>query len=179
MQDMKQSSLSLLNLRLRKSLTALVWLTGLAIALEMVTAAPNQPINPPCAKFSGTFFFTVFQFDSATTAHAKGDIWSGGAVVAHFSAQYFNIEQTGNGVIHANGQHTQTFLNGSTLVTHDEILLQSDNQDPAWVQANSRLHIVEGTGDFAGATGLLHTHGALNIVTLEGAIDFKGQLCIP
>ena len=100
-------------------------------------------------------------------------------VVAHFSAQYFNIEQKGNGVTQLNGQHTQTFLDGSTLVTHDEILLQSDNQDPAWVQANSRLYIVSGTGAYAGASGLLHTHGALNAATLEGGIDFEGQVCVP
>ncbi len=151
----------------------------LQLSMDLATAAPNQPVNPPCDPLSGTFVFTLFQFDSATTAHAEGEVWVAAEVVAHFSAQYFNIEQKGNGVTQLNGQHTQTFLEGSTLVTHDEILLQSDNQDPAWVQANSRLHIVEGTGEFAGATGLLHTHGKLNVFTLEGEIDFKGQVCVP
>ena len=176
MQNMTQSNPTIW---LKKSLTAFVCLIGLAAALDLATAAPNQPVNPPCTPFSGTFVFTLFQFTSATTAIGQGEVWAEGEVVAHFSAQYFNIEQKGNGVTQLNGEHTQTFLDGSTLVTHDEIHLQSDNQDPAWVQANSRLYVVEGTGVFAGATGLLHTHGALNVFTLEGGIDFKGQVCVP
>jgi hypothetical protein len=176
MQNMTHSSLTI---RLKKALTGLMCLTGLAVALDLASAAPSQPVNPPCTPFSGTFVFTLFQFDSATTAHAEGDVWADGDVIAHFSAQYFNIEQEGNGVSQLNGQHTLTFLNGSTLVTHDEIRLQSDNQDPAWVQANSRLYIVGGSGDYSGASGLLHTHGDVNLVTLEGGIDFKGQVCLP
>jgi hypothetical protein len=176
MQNMIQSGPTI---QLKKSLTAFVCLIGLAVAMDLATAAPNQPVNPPCTPLSGTFVFTLFQFDSATTAHAEGEVWVEGEVVAHFSALYFNIDQKGEGVTQLNGQHTQTFLDGSTLVTHDEIRLQSDNQDPAWMQANSRLYIVEGTGEFAGATGLLHTHGELNVFTLEGGIDFKGQVCVP
>jgi hypothetical protein len=104
-----------------------------------------------------------------------------GQLVGFATAQYFNIEQKGKGVIQMNGEHTLTFLDvaGSTLVSYDEIRLQSDNQDPAWAQANSRLYIVGGTGAYAGASGLLHTHGEANLFTLEGGIDFKGQVCVP
>jgi hypothetical protein len=37
--------------------------------------------------------------------------------------------------------------------------------------------VVGGTGEFAGASGLLHTHGYANLFTLEGGIDFGGQVC--
>ena len=164
----------------RKSLlTTLVLLIGLGVAWQPAGAAPSQPVNPPCTPLSGTFVFTLFQFDSATTAHGEVEVWAGGAVVAYGTAQYFNIEPKGKGVIQMNGQHMLTFLDGSTLVTSDEILLQSDNQNPYFMRANSRLYIVGGTGEYAGATGLLHTHGGFDVGTLEGGIDFKGQVCVP
>ena len=164
----------------RKSLlTTLVLLIGLGVAWQPAGAAPSQPVNPPCTPLSGTFVFTLFQFTGATTAYGEVEVWADGAVVAYGTAQYFNIEQKGKGVIQMNGQHVVTFLDGSALVTADEILLQSDNQNPAYMQANSRLYIVGGTGEYEGATGLLHTHGGFDVVTLEGGIGFKGQVCVP
>ena len=50
----------------------------------------------------------------------------------------------------------------------------SDNKNPGVFQANARIYVVEGTGAYNQATGLLHSHGELNVVTLEGGIDFKG-----
>jgi hypothetical protein len=125
----------------KSSLTTLVLLIGLGVAWQPARAAPSQPVNPPCTSLSGTFVFTLFQFTSATTAYGEVEVWADGEVVAYGTAQYFNIAQKGKGVIQINGQHVVTFLDGSALVTHDEILLQSDNQDPAYMQANSRLYI--------------------------------------
>jgi hypothetical protein len=164
--------------RLATPVKRVAGLFALALTIVLVSAA-SQPINPPCDSLDGRFIFTLFQFDSPTTAHAETEIWSGDELVGYAHAEYFNIEQKGRGVTHMNGQHTLTFLDGSTLQTHDEIRLQADDKNPGWAQANSRLYIVEGTGDFAGATGLLHTHGLANIITLEGGIDFKGQVCVP
>ncbi len=160
-------------------LTLLALLVGLGVASQPGGASPSHPINPPGTPLNGTFVFTLFQFDSATTAHGEVEVWAGGEVVAYGTAQYFNIEQKGAGVIQMNGQHVLTFLDGSTLKTYDEILLQSDNQNPAFMQANSRLYIVGGTGAYEGATGLPHTHGGFDVLTLEGGIDFKGQVCVP
>jgi hypothetical protein len=81
-------------------------------------------------------------------------------------------------VIQLNGQNAIT-LAGGTLLTFDEILLKAEHDNPAVVRANSRLYIVGGTGAYAGATRLLRTHEAFNVVTLEGTIDFKGKICTP
>jgi hypothetical protein len=152
-------------------------LIGLALAPGFASRA-DQPIEPPCTPIEGTFVFSVFQFTGPTTAIGTGIVKMGGQAVGTFSADYFNIEQQGNGVTRLNGEHAIT-LPGGTLFTYDEILLQSDNKNPAVVRANSRLYIVGGAGAYAGATGLLHTHGAFNVSTLEGGIDFKGKVCVP
>jgi len=44
---------------------------------------------------------------------------------------------------------------------------------------NSRLDVIGGTDAYDGATGLLHTHGQVNLVTLAGSIQYKGQVCVP
>jgi len=63
-------------------------------------------------------------------------------------------------------------------MTSDEILLLPD-QDPAMGLPNSRLDVIGGTDAYDGATGLLHTHGQVNLVTLAGSIQYKGQVCVP
>ena len=165
MQTMTQPSITI---RLKKSLRAFVALIGLAAALELATAEPSQPVNPPCAPFSGTFYFTLLEFgDGGATAHGEGIVKDGDEVIATFAADYF-LDQQGNGVVQATASHTITFLDGSgSLVTSDEIRLLDG-------RANSRLYIIGGSGDFEGATGLLHTHG-----TIAAGIDFKGQVCVP
>ena len=160
--------------------------SGFAFAPRLINAAPKQPVNPPCEPLAGTFVFTLFQFTSATTAIGQGIVYDGDTPVGTFDANYFNIETQGNtgqanGVIQMNGQHTITFADDSTLMTHDEILLEPVKTNPGWLRANSRLYLVGGTGAYADATGLLHTHGAANVFTVppQGSIDFDGQVCVP
>lgn len=155
-----------------------VFLMGFSLTPGFVTAAPVSKITPPCSQLSATFAFTLFQFTGPTTAIGQGTVSSNGQVIGSFSANYFNIDQKGQGIIQLNGQHAITLADG-TILTFDDIHLQSDQENPAVLQANSRLHIVGGTGAYAGATGVLHTHGAFNVVTLEGAIDFAGKVCVP
>ena len=132
------------------------------------TAAPIQPISPPCVELKGTFHFTVLTFgDEGTTARGEGIVQDGDEIIATFVADYV-LNARGNGVIQSTASHTITFLDGSgSISTSDEIRLLDG-------RANSRLYIVSGTGEFEGATGLLHTHGTI----MEG-IGFKGQLCLP
>ena len=156
-------------------------LGGFAIAPGLIDAKANQPVNPPCQPFAATFVFTLFQFTSATTAIGQGIVFDGDNPVGSFAANYFNIDQKSQGVIQMNAQHTLTFDDGSTLMTHDDILLEPVKTNPGWLRANSRLHVVDGTGAYAGATGLLHTHGEVNVSTVppQGSIDFDGQVCLP
>ncbi|SRR6266516_29242 len=108
-------------------------------------------------------------YDTAGTL--QGDL-SGG-----FSAEYFDIQQRGSGVIHMLAHHTITRSTG-TIRTSDEILLLPD-QDPAVGRPNSRLDVIGGTGAYDGATGVLHTHGQLNLATLAGSLQYRGEVCVP
>jgi hypothetical protein len=104
---------------------------------RQITAPPNvpdlaasaeQPGAPvTCEHVSGAFVFTRFQFTSQTTAVGEGTVQGG--LSGGFSAEYFDIEQSGNGVIHMRAHHTITRSTG-TIRTSDEILLLP-TQDPA------------------------------------------------
>lgn len=158
------------------------WYLLATLGIGLVLAAGRTiPVNAAgkCASFSGIFRFVDFHFTSATTAVADAKVEGDLAGTAH--ANYFNIRQMGHGVTQMNGTHTITITQGplrGTLTTYDEIHLQTDSNSP-WARANSRLIVMHGTGDFAGWTGVLHTHGTVNLATLEGGIGFKGQLCPP
>jgi len=141
----------------------------------LAASADQIAAHMACEHVSGVFVFTKFQFTSQTTAVGEGTLQ--GDLAGGFSAQYFDIEQRGNGVIHMHAHHTITRSTG-TIRTSDEILLLPD-QDPAVGRPNSRLHVIGGTGAYDGATGLLHTHGQLNLVTLAGSLQYKGQICLP
>jgi hypothetical protein len=135
----------------------------------------TSPDKSKCSHVAGTFVFSSFTFTSPTTATAEASVTGDLAGTAH--AEYFNIEQSGNGAVHMDGVHIIT-TTGGTLVTSDRILLLPD-RDPGWGRANSQLRIVAGTGVNANASGLLHTHGRVNFGTLEGSIDFNGIVCRP
>ena len=152
---------------------------------RQMTAPPNVPdlaasaeqiaAQMACEHVSGAFVFTKFQFTSQTTAVGEGTLR--GDLAGGFSAEYFDIEQRGNGAIHMRAHHTITRSTG-TIRTSDVILLLPD-QDPAVGRPNSRLDVIGGTGAYDRATGLLHTHGQLNLVTLAGSLQYKGQVCVP
>src|SRR5437899_12913303 len=150
-------------------------LTAPANVANLAASAQQLAAPPACGHVSGAFVFTTFQFTSQTTAVGEGTLQ--GDLAGGFSAEYFDIEQRGNGAIHMRAHHTITRSTG-TIRTSDEILLLPD-QDPAVGRPNSRLHVIGGTGAYARATGLLHTHGQLNLVTLDGSLQYKGQVCLP
>ena len=128
-----------------------------------------------CTHVAGALVFSSFTFTSPTTAHGEGTVH--GDLSGTFVADYFDIQQRGGGVIQMHAHHTITRSSG-TIITSDDILLLPD-RDPTVALPNSRLHVTAGTGAYAGATGLLHTHGDVNLVTLDGSIDYKGQVCVP
>ena len=151
-------------------LTLAATIVGFAVSAEPLRAQPN------CTFVEGSFRFALFQFTSATTAYAEGFV--DGDLSGTFVANYFNINQSGNGTLLLNGSHTIT-TGGGTLTTFDRINLLPD-RDPGWFRPNSQLRIVEASAPYAEATtGLLHTHGRVNPGTLEGSIEWKGRICAP
>lgn len=148
------------------------------VAVAMVLAAlVHQPLaaESGCSHVSGSFVFTTFTFTSATTASA--DFIVTGDLAGSGHAEYADLNQAGKGVFGLNGVHT-IMTSGGTLVTSDRILFQFDPES-GWARPNGRLTIEGGAGAFEGATGLLHSHGVVNLFTLEGALEFKGQVCVP
>ncbi len=152
---------------------------------RQMTAPPNTPAyagsagplaaKSGCQHVSGAFVFGRFEFTSQTTAVGAGTVQ--GDLAGLFDAEYFDIQRRGDGVTHMHAHHTITTSTG-TVRTSDEILLLPD-QDPAVARPNSRLYVVDGTGAYAGATGLLHTHGRVNLGTLDGSIQYSGRVCVP
>jgi len=151
-----------------RQLTAPANVSALAASAEQLAAQTD------CEHVSGAFVFTRFQFTSQTTAVGEGTLQ--GDLSGGFSAEYFDIEQRGSGVIQMRAHHTITRSTG-TIRTSDDILLLPD-QDPTLARPNSQLEVIGGTGTYAGATGLLHTHGQLNLATLAGSLQYKGQVCV-
>jgi hypothetical protein len=139
----------------------------------LVGAANPAAANGNCEHVTGEFVFSSLVFTSPTTAVGDGTVT--GDFPGTFHADYSNIQQGPGGPIKMDATHAIT-TDGGTLVTSDEILLIPQGE-PGVARANSRLHIIGETGEFAGATGLLHTSGTVNLDTLEGAIGFKGKIC--
>jgi hypothetical protein len=156
------------------------WIVGISFALAVFTTVSLGGLAKPaaaaanCEQFTGEFVFSSFFFTSATTAVGEGSV--SGDISGTFHADYFDIVQHGEGAIEAHATHTITTAEG-TLVTSDQIRLLPD-REPGVVGPNSRLSVVAGTGRYESATGLLHTHGEVNLTTLDGAIGFKGQICL-
>ena len=142
---------------------------------NLAASAQQLAAPPACEHVSGAFVFTTFQFTSQTTAVGAGTLE--GDLSGGFSAEYFDVQQRGSGVIHMLAHHTITRSTG-TIRTSDEILLLPD-QDPAVGRPNSRLDVIGGTGAYVGATGVLHTHGQLNLATLAGSLQYRGEVCVP
>lgn len=150
-------------------------LTAPAAARSLTPANGPLASVAGCQHISGSFVFTSFQFTSATTAVGAGSV--SGDLTGTFLAQYFNLHQNGEGSSVMDAHHTITTTAGS-VTTSDVIILRPD-QNPAVVRPDSRVDVTGGTGAFSGATGLLHTNGEVNLATLAGSIDFKGQVCVP
>jgi hypothetical protein len=155
---------------------------GVAIALVMAVAvggaeARDNPLG--CEHVEGRFE-GEFEFTGPGAGAAEGTVT--GDLAGTFSAEYFNFESRGNGAIALNGVHTLVVgdpADGNVLVTFDEILLLPD-LDPDKVHANARLYVdsEEGTGVYAGTTGLLHTgDGGVDLSTGELSIRYKGKIC--
>jgi hypothetical protein len=155
---------------------ALRFAFAVAIMLGLVSVEPVSA-QSSCFPVSGAFRFDSFTFTSATTATGAGTVE--GDITGTFTANYFNISQSGDGAIHMNGVHEITDLStGGTFTTFDRLLLLPD-QEEGWGRPRSTLRIVEGSGGYEGATGRLQTNGRVNLGTLEGTIEFKGRVCVP
>lgn len=83
---------------------------------------------------------------------------------------------TEDGTLLAHTSHTFVFGNGSSFTTFDNAVL-SPTDTPGVYNLNTRAEIIQGTGDYDGASGSLSIHGTINLFSGEVVWRFTGQLC--
>jgi hypothetical protein len=79
-------------------------------------------------------------------------------------------------VLHVRLTHTFSLVGGS-VKTEDEAVLSPVPGSPGVFRVNARLTIIEGSGIYAGATGMLHTQGFDNFNTGSLNLEYHGHIC--
>src|SRR5256886_13888313 len=87
---------------------------------DLAASAQQLAAQTACGHVSGALVFTRFQFTSQTTAIGEGKVE--GELSGGFSAQYYDIEQRGNGVIHMRAHHTRSEEHTSELQSQSNIV---------------------------------------------------------
>ena len=98
----------------------------------------------------------------------------GGTFIACITA----VEQQGNGSLRFELTHTYTTSSGDTFTTTDRVVAAPTNR-PAEYLINNQVDITGGTGQLAGASGFLRTHGTVNLQTGVVSVDYHGQISTP
>jgi len=98
----------------------------------------------------------------------------GGTFIACITA----MAQQGNGSLRFELTHTYTTSSGDTFTTTDRVVAAPTNR-PAEYLINNQVDITGGTGQLAGASGFLRTHGMVNLQTGVVSVDYHGQISTP
>jgi len=98
----------------------------------------------------------------------------GGTFIACITA----MAQQGNGSLRFELTHTYTTSSGDTFTTTDRVVAAPTNR-PAEYLINNQVDITGGTGQLAGASGFLRTHGTVNLQTGVVSVDYHGQISTP
>ena len=95
-----------------------------------------------------------------------------------FIACITTLEQMGNGSLRFELTHTYTTSSGDTFTTTDRVVAAPTNR-PAEYLINNQVDITGGTGQLAGASGFLRTHGTVNLQTGVVSVDYHGRISTP
>ena len=98
----------------------------------------------------------------------------GGTFIACITA----LVQMGNGSLRFELAHTYTTGSGDTFTTTDRVVAAPTNP-PAEYLINNQVDVTGGTGQFAGASGFLRTHGTVNLQTGVVSVDYHGRISTP
>jgi hypothetical protein len=139
----------------------------IAIALTASTRLLSAQSN--CFNVAGTI---TAHFTSATTV--AGTVTGG--LAGTVTAGIDGLHQAGDGALHVELHHTFVTANGQ-LNTVDEAVLSPVN--PPDYRMDTRYTIMGGTGQFAGAAGILHNHGDANMGTGHLSLTYNGRICTP
>lgn len=119
---------------------------------------------------------------SIEASFVSGEAWdieaelfdAGGAGIGHGFAWIDALEPRGDGAIHVEMRHRYV-IGGSDLFTADLGVLSPIA--PPLFSFNNRLEVTGGTGDFAGATGMLRAHGTVDLGSGEILLAYHGRVC--
>jgi hypothetical protein len=98
----------------------------------------------------------------------------GEAFEAPFEATLLGQIISDEGVIHGTASHT-IVLGDGTIVTEDSAVLEPTDI-PGRYTMNERMKVVDGTGDFAGASGQLHAHGVIDLALGWACFEIHGAI---
>ena len=124
-----------------------------------------------CVTVGGSISTNLGVIDANTTlGTATGDLR--GAL----AAKILGISQVGNNTVFS-VQHHWVTESGETLVIDPATATSTQVAPGLFAIINYSLHISNGTGKFAGATGDLHLIGEVNLNTGQTVFRYTGQVC--
>ena len=139
------------------------------------SALPGPPpqtgtAGPPSLTVGGSISTNLAVIDANTTlGTATGDLR--GAL----AAKIVGVSQVGNNTVFS-VQHHWVLESGETLVIDPATATSTQVAPGLFAITNYSLHISNGTGKFAGATGDLHLIGEVNLNTGQTVFRYTGQV---
>lgn len=143
--------------------------------LGILIFAPAATTASDCGKVTGTgntFAIGPTTFEGTATLNMNDQ-----SVSSTVITNLLGAPKTGDdGTLHVETSHHFSFADGSSFTTLDKAVL-SPTATPGVYDLNSRLEIVQGTGNFETACGRLSGHGTLNFITGEAQWWATGRIC--
>lgn len=170
-----------MNLNLRKATGLAVFVSSLVLMLALKTqskshgalpAAPQQSgVAPHCVPVGGSISTNLGVIDANTTLGTAG-----GDLRGALAATILGISQVGGNTVFTVQHHWVTEA-GETLFIDKTDATSAPVAPGLFAITNYSLHISNGTGKFAGATGDLHLIGEVNLSAGQTAFRYSGQVC--
>ena len=155
------------------SLPVLVLTFTAASGVHSALPGPPQTVTagPHGLTVGGSISTNLGVIDANTTlGTATGDLR--GAL----AAKIVGISQVGNNTVFS-VQHHWVLESGETLVIDPATATSTQVAPGLFAITDYSLHISNGTGKFAGATGDLHLIGEVNLNTGQTVFRYTGQVC--
>ena len=153
------------------SLAVLVLTFTAASGGHSALPSPPQTVTAGPHGVGGSISTNLGVVDANTTlGTATGDLR--GAL----AAKIVGISQVGNSTVFS-VQHHWVLESGETLVIDPATATSTQVAPGLFAITNYSLHISNGTGKFAGATGDLHLIGEVNLNTGQTVFRYTGQVC--
>jgi hypothetical protein len=136
--------------------------TALAVGRDSVFGSGSAVLNPETGLFEGSVDLTI-----------TGEEFENIPFTVTLLAPLVPNEE---GVLHVEATHTFDFGDGNTFTTNDKGIGEPMETSGLYT-LNETLTITSGTGNFEGASGVLHAHGELDLRGLPGAtFEIRGVI---